>query len=95
MSKLRYTVKKITISIAFIVALSLISFMPLVRPVQAELVTHTFLEDWLDTKFELNVTVKEVWNLPETYDVTVTIKITDMGDNEYLWINDIKISISL
>ena len=95
MSKLRYTVKKITISIAFIVALSLISFMSLVRPVQAELVTHTFLEDWLDTKFELNVTVKGVWNLPETYDVTVTIKITDMGDNEYLWINDIKISISL
>jgi len=94
MNNLKYLIKKNTIFSAFIVFL-LFSFVPLVQPVQAEPVTHTFLEDWLDTKFKLNVTVEETWNLPETYDVTISIEITDTGDNEYLWINDIKVGILL
>jgi len=55
--------------------------------------THTYIENWSNTKFELKVTSPNTWILPDNYEVNISITITDMGGNQYIWINDIEISV--
>jgi len=58
-------------------------------------VRKEYIEKWSDVKFSLIIETNDVWNLPEDYKVNVTIKIMDMGESQYLWINRIKVGISL
>jgi hypothetical protein len=66
---------------------------PLTASAQNQQISDEFIEEWYNTKYKLTVKRLETWALPETYDIEITIEITDMGDNEYLWINDIEVQV--
>jgi len=71
----------------------IVSLLTLTPNIHAVPITQKFLEKWHDTKFELAITIKEIWNVAEPYNVMVEIKITEMG-NLYLWLNRIKVGVS-
>jgi len=79
----------------FIIPILMGTSSSMLLPVSAQPKSHVFLEDWFGVKFTLNVTVDETWMLPKTYDVSIKIRVTDMGGNQHLWINDIKVGVSL
>ncbi|MEM1558137.1 MAG: CFI-box-CTERM domain-containing protein [Thermoproteota archaeon] len=52
-----------------------------------------FFEDCAGTKYTLRVSLEDTWILPQNYEVTITITVTDMGGNQYLRV--VKITVGL
>lgn len=72
---------------------SILSAAPAVTHAQA--VAKELLEDWYGTKFKISLELEGTWNLPESYDVLITITITDMGGNEYLLLERIEAGVGI
>jgi hypothetical protein len=61
----------------------------------ATTITKEFFESCVDTKFTLKVSLEDTWSLPQDYEVTVTITVTDMGGNQYLRLDKITVGVIL
>jgi len=72
---------------------SILSAAPTITHAQA--VAKEFLDDWYGMNFKVSLELEETWDLPESYDVLITITITDMGGNEYLLLERIEAGVGI